>query len=1032
MGFLTRFITDYFNQPAYLWLLLLLPIIWYLSFDSLSGLGRWRRLFALAFRSLVFAAIVFALAELQFRRVSDRMTVIYLLDQSASIPQSQRERMVQFVKESVQEYRDEIRRDRAALIIFGRNANIEVPPLEADLPVVGQLESLFDLRTDATNLAAAMKLAQATFPEDSSRRVVIVTDGNENMGDAESISRLLAEDGIGIDVYPIEIGDRPEVFVERVAMPGDIRKGQPFQVRAVVTNLYEPPEGESGDVAGTIRLTRRAGQTVETLTESKVVLNPGKNVFPFSNEIEAPDFYEYEVTFVPDDPDQDVMTQNNQATAFTQVLGAGHVLLIEDWENRGEFDYLIDRLRAQNIQVTVQSSDNLFSSLADLQRYDSIILANVPRSSGDENQVTNFSDGQIEMLVRNTADSGCGLIMLGGPQSFGAGGWSNTELEKAMPVDFQIHNAKVVPVGALAMVMHASEMARGNYWQKKISEEALKALGPQDLCGVIHWTGREEWLWQKPLGFAKVGSSRRRMMALLGRMTPGDMPDFDPSLRKALASFQQLTPAAVKHMIVISDGDPSPPSASVLQGFADQGVKITTVAVGTHGPAGHQELQNIARVTNGKYYVVNNPQALPRIFQREARRVARPLVKEGNIQPTIMMPHQILQGIDGPLPPLKGFVLTSVKKNRLVEVLLRSDIPNNEQNSTLLATWTYRFGRTAVLTTDGGKRWANDWTGWSGYDKLFSQLVRWSMRPTGDQGSFSVSSEIEDGKVRVVVTALDEQDELLNFLSMSGSVIAPDMESRTLDLEQTAPGRYIGEFEADQSGSFFMTIMPGSGHAPIRHGVSVPYSAEYRDRETNLPLLQRLAARQPVGGEVGRILVGEWNLETESEDDRLTINSFRRDLAEAVSRTDVWPLLVLISSCIFLADVFVRRVNVGFDWIKPAWEAFAVRFLGRDAEPVQDERMERLRRRKSQVGNEFDGRRSATRFEPEPDADVDTSALDMDAASTRDDAGKKKDADRPEGLTAAQEEEDDYTSRLLKAKRQAMKDKQRRDGDAKN
>ncbi len=142
------------------------------------------------------------------------------------------------------------------------------------------MESLFDLRTDATNLSAAMKLAQATFPEDSSRRIVIITDGNENMGDAEGVARLLAADGVGIDVVPIELGDRPEVFVERVTLPADIRKGQPFEVRAVVSNVFEPTAENDGQVQGTIRLTRRAGQSVETLAEQKVTLSPGKNVFP--------------------------------------------------------------------------------------------------------------------------------------------------------------------------------------------------------------------------------------------------------------------------------------------------------------------------------------------------------------------------------------------------------------------------------------------------------------------------------------------------------------------------------------------------------------------------------------------------------------------------------------------------------------------------------------------------------------------------------------------------------------------------------
>ena len=74
-----------------------------------------------------------------------------------------------------------------------------------------------------------------------------------------------------------------------------------------------------------------------------------------------------------------------------------------------------------------------------------MVLANVPRAAAatTPTEVTNFSDEQIDMLVRNTEQMGCGLVMIGGPNSFGAGGWANTELEKAMPVDFQIKNAKV-------------------------------------------------------------------------------------------------------------------------------------------------------------------------------------------------------------------------------------------------------------------------------------------------------------------------------------------------------------------------------------------------------------------------------------------------------------------------------------------------------------------------------------------------------------------------------------------------------------
>ena len=98
----------------------------------------------------------------------------------------------------------------------------------------------------------------------------------------------------------------------------------------------------------------------------------------------------------------------------------------------------------------------------------------------------------------------------------------------------------------------------------------------------------------------------------------------------------------------------------------------------------------------------------PKIFQREARRVARPLVYEPNppVTPQIVTPHEIVQGLDNAFPPVSGFVLTTVKENSLVDVILRSPLPTEPENSTLLATWTYGLGKAVAFTTDAGQRWA--------------------------------------------------------------------------------------------------------------------------------------------------------------------------------------------------------------------------------------------------------------------------------------------------------------------------------------
>ena len=100
--------------------------------------------------------------------------------------------MLDYVIKSVQQHRNRIREDRAGIIVFGAEASVETPPYDDDIPAIGKLVSLQG-DTDATNLESALNLAQASMPEDTSRRIVIITDGNENLGQAKAVaSRALS------------------------------------------------------------------------------------------------------------------------------------------------------------------------------------------------------------------------------------------------------------------------------------------------------------------------------------------------------------------------------------------------------------------------------------------------------------------------------------------------------------------------------------------------------------------------------------------------------------------------------------------------------------------------------------------------------------------------------------------------------------------------------------------------------------------------------------------------------------------------
>ncbi|MBI2824628.1 MAG: VWA domain-containing protein [Planctomycetia bacterium] len=1002
-----------FDSPAWLLLLLLIPVLWWWGRRSLAALGRFRRFSVMLIRSVMVLLLVLAMAEMQLIRRTDRVAVVYLLDQSLSIPQQKRLAMIDFVNKAILTQRKP--QDLAGAIVFGREPAIEVPPYDDNVQVPTKTESSID--PNYTNMAAAIKLAQAAFPHDAAKRIVIVSDGNQNIGDALEEAQGAAEAGIGIDVLPVRYGVRSEIIVEKVAIPPDVRKGQPFDLRIVVNNTNEARPGDPGVVGGTLRVSQRTSDQPNELSSQHVDLPPGKSVFTVRQQIDDPDFYTYEALFVPDDPAADAMSQNNRATTFTHVRGSGQVLLIENYENRGEHQQLVDRLRANDLEVTVRPSNQLFTGLPELQPFDTVILANVPRSGGDDvARITNFSDDQIKMLVRNTEAMGAGLVLLGGPNSFGAGGWTNTELEKAMPVDFQIKSNQVVPKGALALIMHASELADGNYWQKVIAKEAVKALGTEDYCGLLHWNGTDQWLWG---GVIAIRDRRERMLGMIDRMTPGDMPAFDPGLLLAERAFVKLTDAAVKHMIVISDGDASPPTLPVINSLKRLKVTVTTVAVGCHGPAESKVMEQLALATGGKYYAVQSPQALPKIFQREARRVAQPLVyeKPDGFSAALRYPHEITSGLTGPLPPLTGFVRTTIKRNPLVELAMTASVPIDEANATILATWTYGSGRAVAFTTDDGARWAKQWATWPEYDKFFSQLVRWSMRPVADTGKFTVATEVEGNKVKVFVTALDKDDAFLNFLDLSGGVIGPDVEPRELKLQQTAPGRYVGEFDAADAGSYFMMLNPGAGMAPLRTGVNVPYSAEFSDREADVALLQSLAELTPKNGKPGVVMEG--SLDAGGVESLLEIDSFRRDLQPANPSQDVWHILVLSAACLFFFDVFIRRVTISLAWAVPLAVQLRDRILRREAQPQASEYMDRLRSKKAEVSEKLEQQRSAARFEPAAPPPSDASVLEPTALGEPL-AAKPRPAAPPPPPPSEQES---YTSRLLKAKKKVWEER---------
>src|SRR4051812_14444734 len=113
------------------WLLaipLLLPPLIGMSIKSLSGLGKVRQAIAIALRTVIVTLIVLALAQVQSVRRNDKLTTIFLLDRSESIPTSPNggDTMLSYVNAAVKAQKRPD--DLSGVIVFGKEPKVESPP----------------------------------------------------------------------------------------------------------------------------------------------------------------------------------------------------------------------------------------------------------------------------------------------------------------------------------------------------------------------------------------------------------------------------------------------------------------------------------------------------------------------------------------------------------------------------------------------------------------------------------------------------------------------------------------------------------------------------------------------------------------------------------------------------------------------------------------------------------------------------------------------------------------------------------------
>ena len=845
--------------PGWLLLLALLPAAGWAAARTLADLTPRRKLLATLARCSLLTAVALALAGAGRWAAADELVVVFAVDRSDSVG-ADGERFLD-----------------AALADRG-NAGVRFlafaasPGLASDDRAAGTAAPPNRLGTD---LAAAVEAAAAAAPPGTRRRVVLLTDGVATAGDVRAAARRA---GVPVWAVPLPRRSEPNVQVAAVEMPAQVREDEPFAAEVVVASTVADAgrldlflngfriEGAGGPLTVSPGV-QRVRATVKPTGEGKF-LKLEARVSGFAKDADPAD---------------------NRAAGVAYCVGRPKVLIVTG-DEPAEAEPLAAALAAQGLAVDpVRPADGLPPTAFDCQPYDLIVLSDL--------DITGVGRGRLEAVRQYVRELGGGLLVIGGPHSFGPGGYARSPLEDLLPVRCDLRDARERPTLALVLVIDKSgSMNEAGKMEaaREAAVAAANALGPNDQVGVVAFNAQATWV--SPLAVA--GVARNRVAEQVRALEAGGGTHILPGLAAAVDALRAVGAAArFKHVILITDGEDDKEATSSAADYRvlvdrarDAGMELTCLAVGQG--ANKDLLRDWSHRGGGKFFQTNDAQEVPKIVLRTAADAGRRSVKEEPFRAVLARPTPALAGIDlEASPPLGGYVLTRPRPGAEPVLTAAGGDP-------LLAWWSAGLGTCTAFTSDAKRGWGREWLDdWPECNRFWAQVARRTARPPEPPG---IDVQVKRVGKRVGVT-LDRVGPDGRFpaddrvdLSWVESTALGSAGGGTLRLKAVAPGRLSGSFEVEPRPGEYplrLAVTPVAGEPlAVSRGLAVGFADELRIGPADAETLKGLAA------------------DTGGRFDPAPAEVFADDGPTTGRRVPLTRHLLLLAAGLLIVDVAVRRL----------------------------------------------------------------------------------------------------------------------------
>ncbi len=845
------------RSPQLLWLLLLLP--------SVVLFWRWRGLrvavSVLALRLGSVALLVLALADpvLGVEAAADGPLVV-LVDQSDSLGLHGRVALRQQVDEVLQTVSGEVR-----LLFFG-----------AQVLAAG---STTPVDPAASDLAAALRTAGALLPNGG--RIWLFSDGVQTRGDALAEAQRLARVGIVIDTFPVAAAQQPDAAIIGVEVPRLLRPDEEFPL---VVRLHYAP----GDGATNLPAHLRLWVDGRLVADQDLVLTPGTSQFTVRQRAATPGVLQVQAELSI--TTGDTFIANNRGGATATVVSPPTILIVADQPELGGWLALV--LEREGLSTSQIVPERMPSRISDMAAYDAIILLDVP--------ATALSLDQMATVHEFVRSEGRGLLALGGHTSFTLGSYQDTPLADVLPVLMEPPPRPQRSDVALLLIMDRSASMLASFgvskfdMAKEAAQLATQSLQPEDRIGLLAFD--TETLWVVPFQLISGGLSVVQIQEQIANLPSGGGTRIERALEVGLPALAEQ-PTKVRHAVLLTDGRSFINDNALYQRLVEtarsQQITLSTIAIGLDSDTAL--LKQLAAWGGGRYYYADQPADIPRLTLLESKIAGSDPAVEQVLRAELSQSHPLMRDIaPADLPELGGYV--AVTERPQTEVVLHS--PDGDP---LLAAWQYGLGRSVAWLPGLDPAWMSQWQSWSGTSRFLSQLVRYTL-PDPESGLVQVRLDPQPDGATLIVDALQPGGSPINLATVNAQITLPDGTIRTIDLRQSAPGRYSQDLLLPSPGAYRVSVVVV--HDGQRQEQSVgyvqPVAEEYQYHpipSDGMPLLQAMA--EVSGGQLSPVAMGE-----------------AQTTPTGAGVFNVWPLLVGMALLLWVVEIAVRR---GFLKLRLGW-----------------------------------------------------------------------------------------------------------------